>query len=397
MTVVLLESAALMEAAQAATGLADFGELPFREGLDRLVDAIKRESVLSPFGQAAVPAMLVGRLVHRLQIEDWYRRHPEIEDEVIRDPVFGVGLPRTGSTALGHMLALDPATRSLRAWEAAQPCPPPIAAEALTDPRIAESAAREDAFDEMAPGVREALPRNPSAPTECFELLDLSMTCMAQDGFVHVPSYMAWIKDGDARDAVAASYLYHRRVLKLLQWRHPAQRWSLRSPIHAYEMDALLAAYPDARFLMTHRSPEKAIPSVCLLMNHVRSLFLADPMPEFLGPAMIDGWSLAIERLLDFRDRVGEERFHDVSHADQIADPIGVVKGVYEALGWEFSPETAQRIAAWRELNPKGAHKPEAARFGIDMDRVREKFRFYTDHFPERVGTRAADKALLPR
>lgn len=375
-----LNSADLIAAARAATGLSDFGALPFREGLDRLVNAINRESKLSEFGQAAVPAMLVGRLVNRLQVEDWYCRHPEIEDEVIREPVFIVGMPRTGSTALGHMLALDPETRSLRSWEAAQPCPPPRAEEALTDPRIAENAAREAAFEEMAPGVREALPRNASAPTECLTLLDLSMTCAAQDGYLHVPSYIDWVHH-HAQDEVAASYLFHRRVLKLLQWRHPAKRWTLRSPIHSFSMDALLAAYPDAQFVMTHRSPGKVIPSVCLLMHHVRSVFLADPLPALMGPAMVKNWSLAMRRLLEFRERIGEDRFHDVAHADQLADSIAILKGVYDYLGWPFDEDSAKRIYEWREDNPKGKHKPDPALFAIDSDHLGEEFLFYTTRF----------------
>lgn len=380
-----LNSADLMEAARAATGLSDFGDLPFREGLDRLVDAINRESTLSAFGQAAVPAMLVGRLANRLQIEDWYRRHPEIEGEVINDPVFIVGMPRTGSTALGHMLALDPSTRNLRAWESAQPCPPPRAEDAQTDPRIAENAAREAAFEEMAPGVREALPRNPSAPSECLPLLDLSFACAGQDGYLHVPSYIDWLHHR-AQDELAAAYLFHRRVIKLLQWRDPAQRWSLRCPVHSYAMDALLAAYPEARFVMTHRAPDKVIPSVSLLMHHVRSLFLADPLPKFMGPALVQNWSLAMRRLLDFRERIGEDRFHDVAHSDQLADPIATVAGVYRALGWPFGDDTARRIAEWREDNPKGSHKPDPAFFGIDQDQLREQFGFYTVRFAPLLG-----------
>ena len=44
----------------------------------------------------------------RLQIEDWYRRHPEIDDEPIDAPLIGLGLPRTGSTALSCLLGEDP-------------------------------------------------------------------------------------------------------------------------------------------------------------------------------------------------------------------------------------------------------------------------------------------------
>ncbi|HLS97257.1 MAG TPA: hypothetical protein VK018_00905, partial [Porticoccaceae bacterium] len=104
----------LMDQARQLTGLADFGEDSYRPGLERLVDAINRESSPTEIGKIAIPGSILELLVNRLQVEDWYRRHPEIDDEVIRDPVFITGLPRTGSTALGHMLGLDSETRSLR-------------------------------------------------------------------------------------------------------------------------------------------------------------------------------------------------------------------------------------------------------------------------------------------
>jgi hypothetical protein len=46
----------------------------------------------------------------------WYRRHPEIEDVAIVAPLIGLGLPRTGSTALSFLLAQDPNIRYLRQW-----------------------------------------------------------------------------------------------------------------------------------------------------------------------------------------------------------------------------------------------------------------------------------------
>src|SRR5205814_451748 len=65
----------------------------------------------------------------------WYRRHPEIDDVAIVAPLFGLGLPRTGSTALSFLLAQDPNIRYLRQWESSQPCPPPSTVVG-PDPRI---------------------------------------------------------------------------------------------------------------------------------------------------------------------------------------------------------------------------------------------------------------------
>ena len=66
---------------------------------------------------------IVGYLVNRLEVEQWYARHPEIDDQEIVAPLFGLGLPRTGSTALSFLLAQDPARRSLRTWEAGRAVP----------------------------------------------------------------------------------------------------------------------------------------------------------------------------------------------------------------------------------------------------------------------------------
>ena len=115
----------LIDAARSRSGLDDFGSDSFREGLARLVDSINAESKLNELGRLAAPEMIIAQLISRLEVEHWYRKHPEIDDEQIIAPLFGVGLPRTGSTALGFMLAQDPDNRSLRMWEADKPCPPP--------------------------------------------------------------------------------------------------------------------------------------------------------------------------------------------------------------------------------------------------------------------------------
>ncbi len=69
--------------------------------------------------------------MNRLKIEDWYRRHPEIDDQGVQVALVGVGFPRAGSTTLSHLLAEDRAFRNLRIWEQSERCPPPnISAEA---------------------------------------------------------------------------------------------------------------------------------------------------------------------------------------------------------------------------------------------------------------------------
>ena len=125
----------LLDRARADTGLEDFGDGSFREGLEILTRSLRDEARLNARGEAYVYPRIVGHLRQRLQVEDWYRRHPEIDEVPVAAPLFGLGLPRTGSTALSFLLAQDPDVRYLRSWESAQPCPPPSTVVG-DDPRI---------------------------------------------------------------------------------------------------------------------------------------------------------------------------------------------------------------------------------------------------------------------
>ena len=121
-----------MDEASAQTGLTDFGDDSFREGLEILLSSLRDEARLNDRGEAFMHQRIVGHLSQRLQVEDWYRRHPEIDDVPITAPLIGLGLPRTGSTALSMLLAQDPDVRYLRRWESSQPCPPPSTVQGPT-------------------------------------------------------------------------------------------------------------------------------------------------------------------------------------------------------------------------------------------------------------------------
>ena len=164
----------LIDAACSRSGLEDFGEDTWREGFEVLVRSTNEDAALSPMGEDVIAGQLVGNLDNRLQVEDWYRRHPEIGDQEIVAPLFGLSLPRTGSTALSFLLALDPARRSLRTWEAGTPCPPPETATEHTDPRIAEAQAGIEMQEQIFPDFVGMLPASATGPQECI----LVMACM---------------------------------------------------------------------------------------------------------------------------------------------------------------------------------------------------------------------------
>lgn len=131
----MVDASDLKDEAVRQTGLADFGSDSFNEGLAVLLKSLERQARLNARGEAFVYGRITGYLAQRLQVEDWYRRHPEIDDVPIVAPLIGLGLPRTGSTALSMLWSQDPDIRYLRRWESSQPCPPPSTVVGV-DPRV---------------------------------------------------------------------------------------------------------------------------------------------------------------------------------------------------------------------------------------------------------------------
>jgi hypothetical protein len=374
----------LLDAARAATGLDDFGDDSFRDGLEQLVRALRNEAQLNAVGEVALPHMLVNLLSHRLQIEDWYRRHPEIDDEPIDAPLIGLGLPRTGSTALSILLAEDPHARSLRQWEAVNPCPPPSTVSP-PDPRIARAEEQYAMQQQLAPRLAALVPTTPTGPEECQDLMALSFASHYFQAFAHIPSYSEWLLDAD----LTPTYAYERRTLKLLQWGTAPRPWRLKCPSHLLWLDHLDRAFPDARFVMTHRDPAAVLVSVADLYAEVARMFSDDVDLHYLGALNLEHWSVAMERLLEFR--AGDSpRFYDIDFRAMQNDPIGEVGALYAWLGEPVTDEFEAGMRRWwrdhGEQRDVNIH-PEPDVFGLDLDDVRARFAPYTTRLHDWLGT----------
>src|SRR6478735_8231984 len=105
-----MDVTASMEAAQAQSGLEDYG--PEADAMVEALTVLVKSA--NEQGEMVFGGMVVSLLTRRLEIEHWYTEHPEIDDQEIASVLFGVGLPRTGSTALSYLLAQDTSVRSLR-------------------------------------------------------------------------------------------------------------------------------------------------------------------------------------------------------------------------------------------------------------------------------------------
>jgi hypothetical protein len=376
----------LLAAARDQAGSDDFGPetAAMLEGLQILVSSANDEADLTADGDAAFGGTIVSLLTRRLQIEDWYRRHPEIGDETFESVLFGLGLPRTGSTALSYLLAQDRNVRCLRQWEASQPTPPPDIATEATDPRFLAAQRAMAGMANMPSELRSMLPTSPDGPAECLDLLSMTFRCMALDVMAKTPSYGAWLSTDCDFDP---AYRYHERVLKLLQWHRPPSRWRVKTPAHLLSIESLDRVYPDARFVMTHRDVTRVIPSVASVETAVVRMMTGHADPVYIGRHCADTWDLSLRRFIAFRDRVGDDRFYDIAFDDIQTRPVAAIAGLYDWLGEDLTDETVAAMERWLKTNDEereqaGQHRYEAEDFGLDPEALRERFAYYGERFP---------------
>jgi len=373
-------SGAMIDAARERTGLSDFGGMHFVEGLDQLLASLSTEgNSVAGAGRTWVLGTMLRRLENRLKVEAWHAANPDAAKAEIRGPIMVCGLPRTGTTATGNVLSLDPQLRPLRAWEQASPVPPPVLATEDDDPRRQAAIARNAAMVENDPQAMKLHLFDTDATEEDHDVLGMAMA--AQYNILPVPAYRSWWREADMRPA----YAFHRRTLQLLQSERPPNLWILKNPHYKFHFEDIVSVYPDAKFVFTHRDPVKALSSYFsfVVLHYPPGVVDAvghEKIARDIYDHLLDGMKNAVAA----RERLGESYFVDVSQKELGADALGTLRRVHAELGLPFSAEFEARARDWHEANHSGAHgehKHAPQDVGFSPERIAADFAFYTERF----------------
>jgi hypothetical protein len=367
----------LIETAKRRCGLDDFGEGDFFEGLTRLLASCQRESRLNLVGRIVLRADLIRTLCSRLFMQRDRKEYQSIVRQEIREPLFIVGLPRSGTTLLHTLLALDPQHRVPLTWEVMTPSPPTRDNEKR---RIQRAISSCNCFNWLAPTFHHVHPVGADLPQECVSLMAPTFMSDQFDAMYYVPSYRTWFFRQDLR----AAYEYHRRFLQHLQVRQSAPRWVLKAPTHMFALPSLLAVYPDALFVQTHRAPLDAMASVSSLITILRRVFSDAVDPFTVCREAIDYWSTALEKFLQERRRLAEGRICDVDYVEIRRDPLAVVQNIYAHFGWLLSQKVEQRMRHALASQPEERyklHRYDLSQFGVREAESAARFAAYCDLF----------------
>lgn len=379
----MLDKHELLDAAVEQTGLNDFGADDIQEPLDRLLGALNSEARLNDFGHLRAQMTISAGLCKRLEIHNYLIQHPEVASEKVVRPVFIVGLPRTGTTALHHMLNHDAGNRTLRLWEAQNPVPPPETATYLTDPRIQQQSEGVALTEQFLPGFLTTHLIDAEEPDECYMLLNRNFMSVEYSAMFHVPSYANWLYRNLCG---SGSYAYHKQQLQLLQSRHPG-RWVLKAPFHQLGLTEILKHYPDAIIVQTHRAPMSFVASGCSFSELLRRSGSDEVDKHEVGRDWMD--MLEIYTHTFERDRALLEprypgQFVDIRHDDFVSDPWPAIESIYAARGDELTSQARVQMQAWLGNHPQGKHGKHTYQlddYGISRSQVNTLFSSYAERY----------------
>ena len=365
----------LVAAATRSTGLTDLGGDEHREAFEILLDDLNSPTagltgIGNYFQRSEVKSALVGRMLTQLRFTEF----PEHADVKIERPIFVVGLPRTGTTALHRLLAANPRHQGLELWLTQVPQPRPPRDQWDADPVFAAMQAGFAAHHAANPDFMGIHYMDATTVEECWRLLRQTGKSLSFESLALVPNYSAWLDKQDWTDA----YQRHKQNLQLIGLNDPDKRWVLKNPSHMAAIDALMAVYPDALIVRTFRDPVTSVASACSLAAEATVGHSTTFVGAGIGRSQLDSLTRWWQHYREARPKYDQSQFMDIDYRDFVADPVGTTRGIYEAfkLDWtdEVDAEVRRIDAESRQGGKRPSHKYDLADYGLTEGEVRERF-----------------------
>jgi Sulfotransferase family len=384
------DPAAVLADAQRKESLTDWGPGDFERPLGVLLDDYAAAD-LNAIGVLILRSGIVHSLRMRLRTQEWIRRHPEILRERVAAPTVVVGMMRSGTTLLQRLLAADPRFNCAHGWEVVEAAPRLDHQFNDVDPRIAISEAREAKSRELAPDLFVIHPMYArEAEEEIVFLADAFLSHVPESG-AHLPHYRSWLDEQDLTPA----YDYLHRMLQFLQWQkrqrgEGAVRWVLKSPAHLGYLNVLRSQFGDLHLVHMHRDPRATIASGASLNSTLHAMHADSVDRHRVGAQWLQRMGWTNDRAMAARDDWADEsaRVTDIGFDDAVADPIGQVARVYDAIDLPLTAEAETAMRLWLKERPREAARPPYALgdYGLDPEQVDDRFALYNKRFEQYIG-----------
>jgi hypothetical protein len=371
--------------AERESGAFGLTTLELRARLSTLVDWINARGPYSVDQVDAMQRQLRRLLVTRLRLAADRKRYPAIANERIDKPIFIVGFARSGTTLLHSLLAEDPRARAPQSWHVLEPSPPPGAGPVVKG-RIASAQHHIEQWMNFCPGQRQMHPyidKGAFQLIEDEEIFGLDFRYAYPYHLYRVPTLEPSIPLGN--DPKGA-FRFHRELLQHLQWKTGDGHWVCKGPSTQANLDALFEFYPDALCIWPHRPVGEIYASLQTLSSVVFDTIQGKPgdWSKFAREHAL-GMKAAFDNLMT-STLIDDPRIMHIRFRDLAADPIGIVRSVYQRRGLEMSQGFEDCLQSW--LDTPENHSDRYGRYpysyealGLSKAWVEDLFASYSRRF----------------
>lgn len=379
---VTLSAEAAIAAAKAQTGLDFFGDQGFMPRIELIMAAAEADQNLSSAGRAGIFGLAVRFLRARLELEDYIRRNPEIEDIALDPPIIDAGLPRSGTTFTLQLLAADQRLRSLQHWEGLRPVAGPYIKDGK-DTRYELAEAEWIEADAISPIAKLTHEFTPDHITEDIELTSMDFGGYYFEWFANIPQW----RDYQYAHDPAPWLGYLRRAIKALVHQQGPSRWVGKCPQHMEQLAAIADAFPGSFIVINHRDPVASIQSAITMMGYSARFTQKRLDLEQISNYWVDRYERILRRCVEDRDKLDPSQTYDLYFDKLTADPMAEMEAIYKQAGLPFDEQTRGSLQGAINANQRGKHGQLVydlrGDFGLDPAQMRDRFKFYFDRFPE--------------
>lgn len=372
-----LDADEMLAAALKRSGRDDFLDRSFYTPLQRLIAACNAESDLSAFGRYSVRFDVLRSLNNLLDFEELELLHPQLLARPIEQPIFIMGMPRSGTTFLHELLAQHPATVAPLAYQTVYPNP-------SRSGRLGQKLRQGWVEGQLrfvrllAPELHSLHPISSGSPQECTDITSQVFQSLRYDSVYRVPSYQRWLE----RYGHVEAYRFHRRFLQHLDAQTPGRRWLLKSPDHVFALSALKAVYPDAKLVFVHRDPVRVLASVARLTEVLRRPFARSTDLVDIGRQVCASWLDGAQRMI--RAAAGSDAILHLHYRQIVSAPLETASTLFRHAGVALGDEAVRRMRRWLERGRKRSRPQrhyDLATFGLDASTLRAQFTPYIEAF----------------
>lgn len=340
----------------------------------------------------------------------FFREYREVQ---IREPVFIIGNPRSGTTFLQRLLAKDEENFTCtQMWEV-------LIAPSVTQRRIVQALGALDrrlgrpldslatAWQERCQGENEVHRVALRAPEEDQYLL------------VHIWSTLAvWLFAAILEGAGPYTYFdsavppaakerimtFYKRCIQRHLHAHAGddqrgKHYLSKNPSASPKVEALYEFFPDAKIIYLARNPLDMIPSHISLIDYTWRIF-ADPVEAYAARdyvlEMARHWyTYPLERL----EQAPEESYIVVNFGDLVGDAEQTVIDIYDRFGFEMTPRFAQvlREEAEKARHHESDHEYSLEEMGLTRQQIVSEYEDIFDRFGFDTGEREHEGAQVDR